>query len=169
MVEDLTQALGLQNRAMVPVEIALGAGALAVPERTLRLMGHKDPSEDAVRMFRRSAPVCLSFAAAHALAAVRGTPKDWWALASLRATELATEPVWKRSPAFSTPALRRVIIGTAGANLAMSVGFAYRASRRPQHSLSGAVLRMALRATWREARATARDGRARVRAVAARA
>ena len=60
---------------------------------------------------------------------------------------------------------RRVIAGTAGASLAASVGFAHLAHRH-QHSLSGAVLRMALRATWREARATARDAGSRVRAVA---
>jgi hypothetical protein len=33
------------------------------------------------------------------------------------------------------------------------------ASRRRRRGLSDAVLRMALRATWREARATARDAR----------
>jgi hypothetical protein len=168
MAETLTRALGMQNRAMVAVEAALGAGAIAAPERTLRLMGHEDRSAAAVREFRRFAPIFLTLAAAHALAAVRGNTEDWWALAGLRATELATEPVWKRSAAFSTPTQRRVIAGAAGANLAMSLGLARVAARR-KHTLSGAVLRMALRSAWREARATAKDGRARVRAVASRA
>jgi hypothetical protein len=79
---------------------------------------------------------------------------------------------WTRSPAFSNPGLRTAIAATAGATLAMSLGYAQLASRRARHSLSGAVLRMALRmalrATWREARATAKDARARVRAVVSR-
>jgi hypothetical protein len=33
----------------------------------------------------------------------------------------------------------------------------HRVSHRRRHSLSGAVLRKALRGTWREARATAKD------------
>jgi hypothetical protein len=60
---------------------------------------------------------------------------------------------------------RTVIVSTAGASLAASLGFAHLARRR-QHSLSGAVLRLALRLTWQEARATARDAGARVRAIA---
>jgi hypothetical protein len=60
---------------------------------------------------------------------------------------------------------RTVIAGTAGAGLAASLGVAELARRRQQHSLSGLVLRIALRATWREARATARDAPARVRAA----
>ena len=55
------------------------------------------------------------------------------------------------------PGLRTAIAATAGATLAVSLGYARLASRRPRHDLSDAVLRMALRATWREARATARD------------
>jgi len=59
-----------------------------------------------------------------------------------------------------------IVVG-AGASLAASLGFAQLARRR-QYSLSDAVLRMAVRATWREARATARDAGGRVRAVARR-
>jgi hypothetical protein len=146
MAENLTPALGLENRAMLAVDVGLGAGALAAPARMLRLMGQADPSDDAVSLFRRCGPVWLTFAAAHAL----------------------IEPAWTRSPASSTPRLRTAIAATAGATLAMSLGYAQLASRRPRHSLSGAVLRIGLRATWREARATAKDGRARVRAVASR-
>jgi hypothetical protein len=60
------------------------------------------------------------------------------------------------------------IAATAGATLAVSLGYAQLASRGSRHSLSGAVLRMALRATWREARATAKDGRLRVLAKVSR-
>jgi hypothetical protein len=35
-------------------------------------------------------------------------------------------------------------------------------SRGPRHTVSGSVLRVALRATWREARATAKDQRVRI-------
>jgi hypothetical protein len=43
----------------------------------------------------------------------------------------------------------------------MALGFEHLASRWQQYSLSDAIVRMALRATWREARATAKDGPAR--------
>jgi hypothetical protein len=52
---------------------------------------------------------------------------------------------------------RGVIAGTAGATLAASLGYARLAYHRRGHTVSGAVLRMALRGTWREARATAKD------------
>jgi hypothetical protein len=41
-------------------------------------------------------------------------------------------------------------------------------SRRTHRSLSEVLLRMAMRATWREARATAKDGRARAWALVSR-
>src|ERR687898_531381 len=63
---------------------------------------------------------------------------------------------------------RTAIAASAAVTLAMALGYAQLAAHRRRHSLSGAVLRIALRATWREARATAKDGRARVRAVASR-
>jgi hypothetical protein len=61
------------------------------------------------------------------------------------------------------PARRRVIAGTAGATLAASVGYAHLVYHRRRHSVSGAVLRLALRGAWREALATARDQRVRAR------
>ena len=48
---------------------------------------------------RRCGPIWLTFAAAHAVAARRNRPEDWWALAWLRGTELATDVVWSRSVA----------------------------------------------------------------------
>jgi hypothetical protein len=66
------------------------------------------------------------------------------------------------------PARRRVIAGTAGATLAVSLGYARLVFYRRHHSVSGAVLRLALRGAWREALATAKDGRIRARDFALR-
>jgi len=67
------------------------------------------------------------------------------------------------------PARRRVIAGTAGATtLAVSLGYARLVFYRRRHSVSGAVLRLALRGAWREALATAKDGRVRARGFALR-
>jgi hypothetical protein len=126
---------------MLAVDLGLGAGALAVPTRTLRLMGQANPSEDAVWLFRRCGPVWLTFAAGHAL----------------------IEPAWSRSPVSGNAGLRTAIAATAGATLAFSLGYAQLTSRRRRRSLPEAVMHMALRATWREARATAKDGLSRAR------
>ena len=66
------------------------------------------------------------------------------------------------------PARRRVIAGAAGATLAASLGYARLVFYRRRHSVSGAVLRLALRGAWREALATAKDGRIRARDFALR-
>ena len=66
------------------------------------------------------------------------------------------------------PARKRVIAGTAGATLAASLGYARVRSYRRRHSVSSAVLRLALRGAWREALATAKDGRVRARDFALR-
>jgi hypothetical protein len=126
---NLTRVIGWQNRAMVAVDLALGTAALACPGRTLRLMGHVDPSEDARWLFRRCGPIWLTFAAARAVASARGRRQDWWALAWLRATELATEVVWSRSPAFSSSGRRAALAGTGGINLGMVLGSVYMARR----------------------------------------
>ena len=80
----LEQALRLTNRNMIGFDLILGSGAILAPEATLRVLGHDEPSPDAARLFQRSGPVWLTFAAAHAVAAVRDEPRDWWALAWLR-------------------------------------------------------------------------------------
>ena len=67
-----------------------------------------------------------------------------------------------------TAARLKVIAGTAGATLAMSLGYARLAFWRRRHSVWGAVLRLALRGAWREALATAKDGRIRARDLALR-
>lgn len=129
---DLEQALRLTNRNMVAFDIALGTGALLAPAATLRVLGHDEPSEDAEHLFRRCAPIWLTFAAAHAVAAVRDEPRDWWALAWLRGTEIATDVVWAQSPAVSRPGAKAGLYAAGVANLVMALGFARIARGRAQ-------------------------------------
>ncbi len=58
------------------------------------------------------------------VAALRGEERDWWALAWLRGTEIATDIVWSSSPAFKRPGARQGLWLAALGNLAMAVGFA---------------------------------------------
>ena len=125
----LEQALRQANRNMIVFDLALGSGAILAPRATLRVLGHDGPSADAEHLFRRCGPIWLTFAAAHAVAARRGRPEDWWALAWLRGTELATDVVWSRSPAFSRPGARAGMWLAGAANLAMAVGFGWLARR----------------------------------------
>jgi hypothetical protein len=126
----LEDALKLTNRNMVIFDLALGSGALLAPSQTLKVLGHDAPSEDAEYLFRRCGPIWLTFAAAHAVAAVRDTERDWWALAWLRGTELATDIVWSRSPALSRPGAAEGLRLAGAANLAMAIGFGWLARRR---------------------------------------
>src|SRR5436305_13499287 len=112
------------NRLMIGFDLPLGTAALLAPETTLRALSHAPPSEDARHLFRRCGPTWLTFAAAHAVAARRGRPEDWWALAWLRGTELLTDVVWSRSPAFRGPLPRAALHAAGAANLAMTIGFA---------------------------------------------
>jgi hypothetical protein len=118
-----------QNRSMVAFDLALGTGALLAPDATLKVLGHADPSDDARELFRRCGPIWLTFAAAHAVAAARGRPEDWWALAWLRGTELFTDVVWSRSPAFRDTRTRAALVAAGVGNLAMAAAFARRARR----------------------------------------
>jgi hypothetical protein len=126
----LEEALRLTNRNMVAFDLALGGGALLAPRATLAVLGHERPSPDAEHLFRRCGPIWLTFAAAHSVAALRGDERDWWALAWLRGTELATDVVWSRSEAFSRPGARAGMWLAGAANLAMAAGFGWLASRR---------------------------------------
>jgi len=118
------------NRAMAAFDLALGTGALVAPDATLRALGHAEPSADARALFRRCGPIWLTFAAAHAVAATRGRPEDWWALAWLRATEIATDVVWaSSSPAIRRPSARAALFAAGAGNLAMALGFGRRARR----------------------------------------
>lgn len=127
---DLDEALRLTNRNMIVFDLALGTGALLAPDATLRALGHDEPSPDARHLFRRCGPIWLTFAAAHAIAQRRDRPEDWWALAWLRGTELATDIVWSRSASFSRPGARAGLWLAGGANLAMALGFARLARER---------------------------------------
>jgi hypothetical protein len=124
------QALRLTNRNMIAFDLALGTGALLAPDRTLRVLGHDEPSPDARELFRRCGPIWLTFAAAHAVAERRDRPEDWWALAWLRGTELFTDVVWSRSAAFSRPGARAGMWLAAAGNLGMAIGFGRLARRR---------------------------------------
>jgi hypothetical protein len=120
------------NASMVAFDLALGAGAIAAPDATLRVLGHGEPSPDARALFRRCGPIWLTFAAAHAVAAVRGEPRDWWALAWLRATEIGTDALWaSSSPAITRPTARAALWGAGLANLAFAIGFGSRGRMSP--------------------------------------
>jgi hypothetical protein len=122
--------LRLTNRNMAAFDLVLGSAALLAPTTTLRVLGHERPSADAEHLFRRCGPIWLTFAAAHAAADRRDGPEDWWALAWLRGTEVATDALWSRSPAFERPGARQGLWLAGAANLAMAVGFAWLAKRR---------------------------------------
>ena len=120
----LEDTLRHMNRTMIGFDLALGTAALLAPDQTLRVIGHETPSEDARHLFRRCGPIWLTFAAAHAVAAVRGEPRDWWALAWLRGTEIATDVVWASSPAVSRPGAKAGLWLAGAYNLAAALGFA---------------------------------------------
>jgi hypothetical protein len=124
------QALRLTNRGMIAFDLALGGGALLAPAATLKVLGHDEPSPDAKHLFNRAAPIWLTFAAAHLVAERRGEPQDWWALAWLRGTEIATDVLWARSPAISRPGARAGLRLAGVANVAMAAGFARMSRRR---------------------------------------
>ena len=127
---NVERALRLTNRNMIGFDLVLGSAAILAPAATLAVLGHDRPSPDAEHLFRRCGPIWLTFATAHAVADRRGHPEDWWALAWLRGTELATDALWSRSPAFSRPGARTAMQLAGAANLAMTIGFAWLAKRR---------------------------------------
>jgi hypothetical protein len=136
LLMDVESALRATNRNMIAFDLALGSGALLAPDMTLAVLGHERPSPDARHLFRRSGPVWLTFAAAHAVAEWRGRPEDWWALAWLRGTELATDVLWSRSAAFTRPGAGLGLWFAGAGNLAMALGFAWLSRRRPRRRLS---------------------------------
>jgi hypothetical protein len=133
---DVEHALRVTNRNMIVFDLALGGGALLAPDTTLAVLGHGRPSADARELFRRSGPVWLTFAAAHAVARRRDRPEDWWALAWLRGTELATDVLWSRSPAFTRRGAGLGLWCAGAGNLAMALGFAWLSRRRPRRRFS---------------------------------
>lgn len=125
----LEQALRDTNRNMVVFDLVLGSAAIAAPEATLRALGHDEPSPEAAHLFRRCGPIWLTFAVAHTVAARRGEPRDWWALAWLRGTEIATDALWAQSPAINRPGAKLGLRLAGLANLAMAVGFGWLSRR----------------------------------------
>jgi len=121
----LERELRTLNRNMAVFDLALGGGALLSPSSTLKALGHDEPSADAEELFRRLGPVWLTFATAHLVAHRRGRPRDWWALAWLRGTEVGTDILWSRSAAFRRPGARAGLWFASAANLAMALGFAH--------------------------------------------
>src|SRR4051794_6561344 len=126
----LEQALRLTNRNMIVSALLLGSAAIAAPAATLRVLGHDEPSPDATHLFRRCGPIWLTFAAAHAVAHHRDRPQDWWALAWLRGTELATDALWAESPAISRPGAKAGLRLAGLATRARAAGFGGLARRR---------------------------------------
>ena len=126
---DLEDILRQTNRNMVLFDLALGSAAIAAPSQTLRVLGHDEPSPEAAQLFRRCGPIWLTFAAAHAVADRRGESRDWWALAWLRGTEIATDALWSGSPGFRRPGARAGLWAAGAANVAMSAGFAWLSRR----------------------------------------
>jgi hypothetical protein len=120
------------NRGMIAFDLALGSGALLAPDATLKVLGHERPGTETRELFRRLGPVWLTFAMGHALAAARGEPRDWWALAWLRGTEMATDAVWSRSPAFERPGARAALWLAGAFNVSVAVGFGLLARRAAQ-------------------------------------
>jgi hypothetical protein len=121
---ELAERLEQVNRGMMAFDLVLGSATVVAPRATLRVLGHDEPSPDAEHLFRRCGPIWLTFAVAHAVAARRGAPRDWWALAWLRATELATDALWSRSPAFRRPGAREALWAAGLGNLGLALGFA---------------------------------------------
>ena len=125
----LERELRRLNRNMIAFDLLLGTGALFAPSQTLQVLGHDDPSDDARELFRRNGAVWLTFAAAHLVAYRRDRSRDWSALSWLRGTEVATDVIWSRSPAFSRPGARAGLWFAGVSNLAMTLGFGYLARR----------------------------------------
>jgi hypothetical protein len=55
---------------------------------------------------------------------VRGEPRDWWAVAWLRGTEIATDVIWSRSPAITRPGAKLGLRLAGAYNLALALGAA---------------------------------------------
>lgn len=119
------------NRTMIGFDLALGTATLLAPRATLRLLGHDEPSPDAIEAFRRNAPIWLTFTAGHTVAELRGEQRDWWALAWLRATELGTDVLWSRSAPFNRPGARAGLRAAGVGNAVMALAFARESRRRP--------------------------------------
>ena len=126
----LEQALRLTNRNMIAFDLMLGGASITAPRGMLvHFFGHDEPSPDAVHLLRRCGPIWLTFAAAHLIAERRGEQRDWWALAWLRGTEIATDAIWAESPAINRPGAKAALRLAGVANVAMAAGCAWLSKR----------------------------------------
>ena len=122
-------ALKHVNRGMIAFDAVLGTATLLAPRQTLWVLGHERATPDAEALFRRSGPVWLTFAVAHAVAERRGSRPDWWALAWLRGTEIATDALWAQSPAVSRPGAKTGLRLAGVFNLVVALGFGWLSRR----------------------------------------
>ena len=126
----LEQALRLTNRNMIAFDLLLGSAAIAAPAATLKVLGHDEPSPDAEAPLPPLRPDL-----AHLRRRPRGrrraaaSQRDWWALAWLRGTEIATDALWAESPAVSRPGAKLGLRLAGVANVAMAAGFAWLSRR----------------------------------------
>ena len=111
---------------MIAFDLVLGSSALLAPARTLRVLGHDEPSDDARELFRRCGPIWLTFAAAHLVAYRRNR--------ATRTGGLCPGYEARSWPRTSSGRARRRSPGRAlapgsgspdSANLAMTIGFAH--------------------------------------------
>jgi hypothetical protein len=124
------QALRLTNRNLIVFDLLLGSATILAPAQTLQvLFGHEEPSEEAEHLFRRCGPIWLTYAAAHAVAEWRGAERDWWALAWLRGTEIATDALLAQSPAIRRPGAKWGLRLAGLFNLVVALGFGWLARR----------------------------------------
>jgi hypothetical protein len=124
------QALRQTNRNLIVFDLLLGSATVIAPAQTLQLLfGHEEPSEDAVHLFRRCGPIWLTYAAAHAVAERRGSERDWWAVAWLRGTEIATDALLAESPAISRPGAKWGLRLAGLFNLVVALGFGWLSRR----------------------------------------
>jgi hypothetical protein len=126
---DAELALRVTNRNMIVFDLALGSGAILAPGKTLAVLGHERPSADAEHLFRRCGPIWLTYAAAHAVAERRGFQEDWWALAWLRGTEIATDALLAESPAVSRPGAKLGLRLAGVFNFLVAIGFGWLSRR----------------------------------------
>ena len=126
----LEQALRLTNRNMIAFDLVLGSGAIAGPG------GDAEGARPRAALPRRGAPLPPLRRRSGSpspprtlIAERRGEQRDWWALAWLRGTEIATDALWAESPAVSRPGAKLGLRLAGVANLAMAAGFAWLSRR----------------------------------------
>ena len=142
---DPERILRLTNRNLIAFDLVLGSATIAAPAATMRALGHSEPTPDALHLFRRCGPIWLTYAAAHLIADRRGEPADWWAVAWLRGTEIATDALWSASPAVSRPGARAALRLAGLFNLSVAFGFGWLARREAATRSRGRLRSLASR------------------------